>query len=60
MEALLVVEDDDVVGMPHKVWEAVADAISLCFCLCSCVTAKAESVNCEGRKCIIVIEDVEE
>lgn len=29
MVDLLVVEDDDVVGMPQKVWEAVADAISL-------------------------------
>lgn len=43
-EALLVVEDDDdedVVGIPQKVWEAVADAISLSLC----VTAKTETVK---------------
>lgn len=31
-EALLVVEDE-VVGMAHKVWEAVADAISITIIL---------------------------
>lgn len=34
MVDLLVVEDDDVVGMPHKVWEAVADAIISFFLFC--------------------------
>lgn len=51
-----MVVEDDVVGIPQKVWEAVADAISL---LCVCY---GKSRECEllREKCIIVTEDVEE
>lgn len=46
---LLVVEDE-VAGMPHKVWEAVADAIDYTLSHYTrrfCPTAKAKSVKTE-------------